>query len=717
MRISTNELLCNMQDNHVFRILWIDSKVGICYLIDIQNSNAWPYKSRVKDILDDLISEELIKIKDDPYFPHLFKEVPEPYIQKRDEAWNIIRNLVLCEPEVYEKSQRNAMIEKVLTQREISRPTIQKYLRRYWQRGKAPDALLPDYQNSGGKGKDKSASERKRGRPAIYYDGGINVDEQTKKIFKVIVEKYYLTPKKSSLTHAYRMMIKEFYVEDYYIEDDQKKLIIADHKKLPTLRQFRYWFNKEYGLEEVKIARHGRRIYEKDFRPVLGSSTQESLGPGSRFQIDATVVNVYLVSKFNRNWIIGRPVLYVIVDVFSRMVVGLYVGLEGPSWMGAMMAIANAASDKVSFCAQYGINIPQSAWPCEHLPEVLLADRGELEGYNVERLITAFNLHVENTAPYRPDWKGVVEKQFDLVHERVKPFVPGYVDKDFQERGARDYRLDAKLTLEEFTKILIHLVLKYNISHYLADYLRDEEMITDGVEPIPLQLWNWGIASRSGRLRYFPDKLIRLHLLPQDFATVTFKGIKFQNMLYGLDHALKEGWFSIARQKGSWKVKVSYDPRDVSVIYLWLEDQANFELCHLLDHQQRYKNKTLDEVRHLFAYEKRMRANSERAELNAEINWITEVQGIVKEAEKQADNGRNPSLSKSQRIKATREHRKEEREAQRKEEAFVDRLENKTPQEKKAEVITLQTRSTSDDFKRPTIKEFLRRNKEHSDNE
>ncbi|WP_164907503.1 hypothetical protein [Clostridium septicum] len=45
-------------------------------------------------------------------------------------------------------------------------------------------------------------------------------------------------------------------------------------------------------------------------------------GPGSLYQIDATVADVYLVSEFNRNWIIGRPVLYMVLDSFSRMIVG-----------------------------------------------------------------------------------------------------------------------------------------------------------------------------------------------------------------------------------------------------------------------------------------------------------------------------------------------------------------------------------------------------------
>ena len=59
----------------------------------------------------------------------------------------------------------------------------------------------------------------------------------------------------------------------------------------------------------------------------------------------------------------------------------------------------------------------------------------ELEGYNVERLINAFHMKVENTPPYRADWKGIVEQHFRIINTKVKPFLPGTVDMDVRVRG------------------------------------------------------------------------------------------------------------------------------------------------------------------------------------------------------------------------------------------------------------------------------------------
>ena len=98
---------------------------------------------------------------------------------------------------------------------------------------------------------------------------------------------------------------------------------------------------------------------------------------------------------------IGRPVIYALIDVYSRTITGLYVGLEGPSWLGAMMALDNMVANKVEFCKEYGIDITEEQWPTKHLPEIIIADRGEFEGYSVENLINNLNIKIENTTAYR----------------------------------------------------------------------------------------------------------------------------------------------------------------------------------------------------------------------------------------------------------------------------------------------------------------------------
>ncbi len=671
---AVNDIICFKEVNgeeRVDRILWIDEENKICFTIHVEAKNAVPVKRYMSDLHQMHEGNLLTFAHEDPY-PFVF-QAEEQLTQKnrdlRDERWAAIAKLVSLEPDIYYNRGRFISVAAKETQK--NKRLLYKYLTQYWQRGKVKNALLPDYQKSGGKGKQKVFTV-KTGRPrkfAPVIGEGIVITDEIKRIFHISVKQFYHTVKKNPFSEAYDAMLKKYFVADYRYEDGVKKPILQDQDKLPTLKQFRYWYENTFQSEEKLRKRKGNRKYELEDRAVLGSSVGDLYGPGTKYQIDATIADVYLVSSFNRNWIIGRPVIYVVMDVFSRMVVGMYVGLEGPSWFGAMMALANTASDKVAYCKKYGIEIKKEEWNCHYLPQTLLADRGELEGYNVERLISAFNMKVENTPPYRADWKGIVEQHFRIIHSKVKPFLPGFVDTDVRVRGDRDYRLDATLTLEEFTSIIIRCALHHNNHHWLKNYNQDEMMIQDEVSLIPRELWNWGIKNRSGKLRSYPENIIKLHLLPTATARVTDKGIEFKKMRFSCERALKEGWFGEAKQK-SWRIPICYDPRDMSHIYLPTEDGLGYEVASLLNHHKKYNGKTLEEVQYYLDYETLKEQEYSHEETQQKVDLTSDIEHIVKQA-KQSKNKEKVDMSNSQQIKGIRENRSSEKEARRKEEAFL----------------------------------------------
>ncbi|SDD69793.1 Integrase core domain-containing protein [Sporomusa acidovorans] len=298
---------------------------------------------------------------------------------------------------------------------------------------------------------------------------------------------------------TYDMMLKEHYYCDIrYDENGVKKTILKGSDEIPTFEQFRYWYFKKYDCESRIRSSKGDRYFELNKRPILGSSTAEAFGPGFKYQMDATVGDIYLVSRFNRSWIVGRPVIYVIIDVFSRMIVGLHISLRGPSWDEASIAIANAILNKKSYCAKYGIDISDEEWPAYGIMSVLFGDRGELAGTMIEPAANALNFRIENAPPYRADWKGIVERYFKTIHEKVEPFMPGSIKPDFAVRGGHDYRLDAKLDIYQFTRLIIKCVLKYNNYHFMKYYPVSKEMIAEDIDPIPCELWKWGLKNSAG---------------------------------------------------------------------------------------------------------------------------------------------------------------------------------------------------------------------------
>ncbi len=358
---------------------------------------------------------------------------------------------------------------------------------------------------------------RKRGRPprrttTLADEVGINVDEAIREKFRRGIRLFYETRKARTLKEAYQLMLEHLFHQGYDKRDDILVPIVPPVTDLPSFGQFRYWYEKERDWETSQKRRLGERRYALSRRPITGDSTQMAQGPGSLYQIDATIADVYLVSRWDRNRVIGRPVVYMVEDVFSRMIVGLSVAMEGPSWLGAMLALENAASDKTGYCAQFGIE-DATWWPAQHLPDAILADRGELEGYNADQLVNALAIRIANTPPYRGDLKAIIEQNFRLMNLNLVHQLPGAVVKD-RERGEPDYRLDAVLTLEEFTRLMVLTIRDHNQYQRLDSYPLTEDMMADGVEPYPLDLWQWGITHRSGHLRSVPHDILRLNLLP-----------------------------------------------------------------------------------------------------------------------------------------------------------------------------------------------------------
>ena len=217
-------------------------------------------------------------------------------------------------------------------------------------------------------------------------------------------------------------------------------------------------------------------------------------------------------------------------------------------------------TDKVAFCEQYGIQITEEQWPCKGLPRALAVDNGELISKASNAIIEGLGITVKNEPAWRPDLKGIVESRFRLLNLETKAKLPGSVLPDFRQRGAPDYRLDATLTLTDFTKIVIYFVLDHNRRQMERHPQPLPDILKDSVPAIPLALWQWGITHRAGSLRQMEPELLQVALSQRAQATVTPRGIKFHALFYQCETAMEENWFSTARIKRGWKIDIAYHP-------------------------------------------------------------------------------------------------------------------------------------------------------------
>lgn len=658
-----------ISNNERIRIIYVNYTENLCYYVFLEKILSMPIVNTVSHIEKEYDSSHLVEVIDPYFLMKTDKDLSDKEISKRDEAWQIIEKYWDSRKEdLLTKTTRMSIFQEIADIESIPLMTVRRIFSRFWQRGMNRNALLPDYAKSGGKGKEKKLKE-KNGRRRVYNDTdseGIIITDVIKKQFEAATQKYWRTSQKKSLRQVYRLMLADFYSITIKGNSELKK-VIRGSDSIPTFKQYYYWFKKnENAVLDIKL-RDGEKEFELKHRSLLSNSTIEAPGPGFRFQIDATVADVYIVSETDRSQIIGRPTVYIIIDVFSRIITGFYVGLESPSWNGAMMALDSMVANKVELCKQYNIDIEEEDWPCYYLPEVIIADRGEMEGHGVENLINNLSITIENTSPYRGDYKGIVERFFRTMNERIESFLPGAIMKDYRKRGDSDYRLEAKVTLKELTEIVIRSVLLHNICE-IEKYPLTPELIKDNVKPTPLDLWNWGIANKKGTLRKVDRDRFRLNIMPRGKATISRGAVVFKNLYYGATELLDESIYKRYKLKS---LEIVYDPRNIERIYWLKDDGTQYLTLNLLDKSLDFKGMYLEDVISAHKKAAALRQSARKSQLQQETELDQAILKIARKATKETDAAIDPTLSKSQRLKNIRDNRANEKEKNRQIEAFT----------------------------------------------
>lgn len=636
----------------VERVIAVFPAFGEVVVINIVDSRAF-LKVRPMSELNTAYESGYLKILEKDPFDDLIKleeDIPLKYRQIRDKAYEEIKPLIELEEagEFFYYRKRGKHIRAFSIKTGMSKPTLYKRFRRWWQSGRRKNAFLPLFGNCGAPGKHrlldssgKSNPSQKLGRKTATQkakeeageSAGIRMTAQIYANFQKGLNKYYKKTEPRSLKDTFDLIIIDYFKAGYKIENNIVVPILLPQEQRPTFKQFRHWYDTHINKQHISRARLGEREYNLTGREILGDSTSMASAPGELYQIDSTIGDIYLVSALDRTRIIGRPVVYVCIDVFSHAITGVFVLLEGPSWLGAMLALDHVVADKVSYCAEYGIPIEESDWPCKGLPSGVLADRGEFIGYNADTLVNAFDMAVHNTASWRADWKGIVERQFGICNEKAIKFTPGYVPKRFPRRGDRDYSLDAVLTINEFRKLLISHVVDYNSHHYLKTYRKSPAMIADKLSPYPIDIWNWGIQNQGGRLLSIPQDKVRLSLMPRKRVSVTPLGIhSFGNLHYTCDRALREGWFSRARIHRSWQVEIAFDPRTTKRIYLILNGGTSMEVCKLTKASQHLGDLDWHDATDYFALENEALRKEETRLIQSSAKLDAIKKAIVEEA-------------------------------------------------------------------------------------
>lgn len=519
----------------------------------------------------------------------------------RDHRWSLISGLVDAYPvhELITKLKFGTIVKNHAKSVQTDPRQVYRLLFRYWVHGQIKNALLSDSSKIG-RSKNRKITQPQGRKPKylgalLETDTAIVLKDFDLAAIKLAYDRF-INKKHETLENAHDWMVDMFYSK--LLPDGSRGEI--NRGTYPTPGQLKWQGKKLFDADYMLKKKLGTVRYNKDGRALVGTAVDGLVAPCHRYEIDSTIADIYLVHRMNRSWLIGRPVVYVVVDTFSRMIVGLHVGLEGPNWNGARHALFNAFTPKKQFCARYGVEIEEDEWPCHHLPAEVSADRAELLSGSAETMANTLGITVKIAPPYRPDWKPIVESRFKILNKEMEiRFLPGGVDARRLERGDRKYELDAIFDLDQFTHIIITAALIHNESLRLP-HLLTPSMYKDDLNPTPINLWNWGFNHGVFNARIRSDAEIKIGLLPSCEVPIKRGGIYFKKLFFTCALAKSESWLSLSHNNRTRYIKVWYDPN--SVDYVWIKvNNAFLPLTLVPNLAQKFRGYRLDEVEDILA--------------------------------------------------------------------------------------------------------------------
>ena len=470
-----------------------------------------------------LENQALQFMADDRYNGEIvFQDLPEEYQKETVRRYAYVREFLDSDDQKRSKKKLEKIIEKVAEKIDDDTPpawnTFNNWLNKYFNAGCRIKGLYPN--------------DPKKGRRDIRADPRVReiIDQSVKLYFK----------NGQMLVSSIHQMVEAKVLKHNLSNPD-------DLLAVPAYSTVDYHIKKRSYQEHVK-GRIGKNAARYECANV-GEAPQTSRIL-ERVEADHTPLDINVLHDETRT-LLGRPTLTLLIDHYSRMVMGFQISFEEPSYASAAMAIGSAILPKKDLLEFYGV---EGDWPAHGVMEMLVADNGtEFWGDNLDMAISEVGSVLQYAPVRSPNYKGVVERFFLTLRTGLIDSLPGKTNG--VGNGSDEYiaQNEAKLTLSEFKKIFLTWLV--NIYH-LEPHGKAEKS--------PLDLWNE--SAREFPVVEEDAKRIETALMCSDTRTLQRSGIQYENLEYNSD-PLRD----IYRREGVVELLIRYSPFDIGHIYVWDE--------------------------------------------------------------------------------------------------------------------------------------------------
>lgn len=309
------------------------------------------------------------------------------------------------------------------------------------------------------------------------------------------------------------------------------------------------------------LRRRGERAKARDaYDPIRGKFPGADV-PLAVVQIDHTLLDMIAVEETTRK-AMGRPWLTLAIDVYSRMVVGLYLSMERPNANAVGLCLTMAMLPKDAYLRR--LSVPGS-WPVWGTMGKLLCENAkEFRGKMLSRACREWGIDPEFRPVKLPHYGGHIERLMGTVANEIRTF-DGATFSNPQERGSYDSEGTASLTLEE--------IERYLVDFFVTGY---HERFHHGIDGSPKERWRVGIQGDgtkpgTGLPALITDtQRLRLDFTPAEERTIQEYGVALDHVHY-YDDVMRR-WINRPNPKPhtpGGKFLFRRDPRDVSRIWFW----------------------------------------------------------------------------------------------------------------------------------------------------
>lgn len=341
-------------------------------------------------------------------------------------------------------------------------------------------------------------------------------------------------------------------------------------------------------------------------------------GSNDVWQCDHTRLDVRLVDEYG---VLDRPWLTIVIDSYSRCVVGFYLGFDNPSSQIDALALRHAILPK-SYGSEYQL---RNEWQTYGKPNYFYTDGGKdfTSIHTTEQIAVevGFNCALRR----RPSDGGIVERFFKTLNLQVLNTLPGYTGSNVQERP-KSVDKDACLTLKDLQIILVrYIVDEYN--QRTDARMKDQSRIGR---------WEAGLLLEP----YLYDELdLAISLMKQERRKVQKYGcVQFENLTYKAEHL---------RGRDGEIVALRYDPSDVTTVLVYKLNSDGTEEFLDYAHAQGLEAESLS-LRELKAINKRLKQASQEINNDSILEAMLDREAFVEQTVKR--NRKQRRVAENQRV-------------------------------------------------------------------